>query len=161
MRFKHTTHLCIYYKANNMRHANKNKRGITLIETVIYIALFSMLMTTVVLSSWQIIEAQYRDMHAHAAQEEATFVLRKLNWAFAGATKVNVTDVQTVVIIKPELALTFSVEHDALMLTRDAGTPAALTQFPVTDVVFAASENMLTFTFRLNNKPFTFTTAIP
>jgi type II secretory pathway pseudopilin PulG len=65
-----------------------NKGGFTLIEAVVYIALFSILMAGVLLSTYQIFQASGSLANKTTAQEEGNFVLRKLDWALSGASSV-------------------------------------------------------------------------
>ncbi len=61
-------------------------RGFTLIETVLYIALLGILMTSALLGSYSLIESTSRTSTGTATQEEGSFVRRKLEWAMAGMT---------------------------------------------------------------------------
>ncbi|KKT00617.1 MAG: hypothetical protein UW07_C0021G0005 [Candidatus Nomurabacteria bacterium GW2011_GWF2_43_8] len=61
-----------------------HSKGFTLIEVIIYIALFSLLMGTALITAYQLIDGS-RDLSAkNTTQEEGNFVLRKINWALTG-----------------------------------------------------------------------------
>lgn len=65
-------------------------KGFTLIETVIYIALLGGLLTGALIASADLIESAGTS-NAHATlQDEGSFVLRKLEWAFSGAKTINI-----------------------------------------------------------------------
>ena len=65
------------------------KKGFTLIETVIYIALFTILMGGALITSYNLIEGSESAQVKATIQEEGNFVLRKLNWALSGLSSVN------------------------------------------------------------------------
>ncbi len=60
--------------------------GLTLIETIIYIALFSLMLTGVLLSVFAIIDGARRTTSHSATQEEGSFVMQKISWALDGET---------------------------------------------------------------------------
>lgn len=62
----------------------KKRTGFTLIETVIYIALFSILMTSGFSATYQIIENADLLNKTTRVVEEGNFVLRKISWALSG-----------------------------------------------------------------------------
>jgi len=67
-------------------------RGFTLIETVIYIALLSVLLTGALIASADLIESAGKS-NAHATtQDEGSFVSRKLEWALSGLTAAPTID---------------------------------------------------------------------
>lgn len=68
----------------------KKKLGFTLIETLIYLALFGILIAGIGVATYAIIEASGRDQTRITAQEEANFLLGKLNWALTGASSITV-----------------------------------------------------------------------
>lgn len=63
-----------------MRHT----KGFTLIEVIIYIALFSLLMGSAFTTAYQLIEGTNTLNTKTTVQEEGNFVMRKLNWALTG-----------------------------------------------------------------------------
>lgn len=56
-------------------------RGFTLIEVIIYIALFSLLMGSAFIVAFQLIEGSGDISTKNTLQEEGNFVMRKFNWA--------------------------------------------------------------------------------
>lgn len=56
------------------------KKGFTLIEVIIYIALFSLLMGSAFITAYQLIDGTGKLNTKTTVQEEGNFVMRKLNW---------------------------------------------------------------------------------
>lgn len=116
-----------------------NMRGFTLLETVIYIALFSILMSGVLVTLFQLLDAGTMNRTAVAVQEEGTFVNRKINWALAGATAVNVPNTKTLTITRPDLGaqspLQITESAGEMRISRGGATPVPLTtsEFEVAD----------------------------
>lgn len=69
----------------------KNQQGFTLIETLIYLALFGIIMGGVGVVAYAVIEAAGRGQTRITMQEEGDFLFGKLNWALAGASNATVT----------------------------------------------------------------------
>jgi len=70
---------------------HKNKAGFTLIEVVIYIALFSILMGSAFIVAYQLIQSSGNLSTKNTIQEEGNFVIRKLDWALSGADPTTVS----------------------------------------------------------------------
>lgn len=68
-----------------IKNSKKNGNGFTLIETIIYIALFSLLMGTAFVTAFQLIDNSGKLSAKNTIQEEGNFVMRKINWALTGA----------------------------------------------------------------------------
>lgn len=66
------------------------QKGFTLLETLIYIALFSVLIGGVLATTYNIIEASGRNQTKTVLEQEGLFLSSKLNWALAGASTVAV-----------------------------------------------------------------------
>ena len=66
------------------RISKKNNDGFTLIEMVIYIALFSLLLGSAFITAYQIIESVNKTNIKTATQEEGNFISRKLDWVLTG-----------------------------------------------------------------------------
>lgn len=63
--------------------------GFTLIEVLIYSALLGLLMTGVLGGVYMIIQATGSSNERQLIDDEANFVLRKINWALDGITDIN------------------------------------------------------------------------
>ncbi|MEK7564053.1 MAG: prepilin-type N-terminal cleavage/methylation domain-containing protein [Patescibacteria group bacterium] len=66
----------------------RNKKGFTLIEVIIYIALFSLLIGTAFITTHQIIDGSGKLSVKNTTQEEGIFVLRKINYALTGISTI-------------------------------------------------------------------------
>lgn len=67
------------------------KRGFTLIEVIIYIALFSLLMGTAFVTAYQLIDGSSKLNTKNAVQEEGSLVIRKMNWVLTGAETFSIS----------------------------------------------------------------------
>jgi len=74
-----------------MTRKYKKNTGLTLIEIIIYIALFSIVIGGGMIATYQIVESTEAGTNHVILQEEANFLLRKVNWALTGATAVTVS----------------------------------------------------------------------
>ncbi|MDP3741157.1 MAG: prepilin-type N-terminal cleavage/methylation domain-containing protein [bacterium] len=66
------------------------QKGFTLIETLIYLALFSIIIGGVLVSAYQIIQASTQSQENALVQEEGHFLVAKINWALTGAQTISV-----------------------------------------------------------------------
>ena len=66
----------------------KQQKGFTLIEVIIYIALFSLLMGAAFITAFEIIDNSDDLSFKNTTQKEGNFVLRKIDWALTGAQTV-------------------------------------------------------------------------
>ncbi|MEK7087596.1 MAG: type II secretion system protein [Patescibacteria group bacterium] len=69
------------------------QKAFTIIEVLIYIALFSLLMAGVIVSVYSVIQATDRSNIKVLISDEANFVLRKINWALTGIDLSNPTPI--------------------------------------------------------------------
>ncbi|MES2059838.1 MAG: prepilin-type N-terminal cleavage/methylation domain-containing protein [Patescibacteria group bacterium] len=97
------------------------KRGFTLIELVIYIALFGVLMTGASVATYQLLEGGTRNETAVAIQEEGSFLNRKINWALTGATIAIVSPDGSVLTINKIPGADFAVADNPLLIYSSAG----------------------------------------
>jgi hypothetical protein len=72
-------------------------------ETLIYIGLFSILMSGAVVATYNLLEGGNRNIASVGVQEEGTFLNRKINWALAGASAASVFGGTTLTITRPDL----------------------------------------------------------
>lgn len=66
----------------------KSQAGFTLLETVLYLALFALLMGSVVLAAYYVVQESTRVQAKVVVYQEANFVLRKIDWVLTGATAI-------------------------------------------------------------------------
>lgn len=65
-------------------------KGFTLVETLVYIALFGILVGGFVVSAYGLFESNNRNLAKAMLQQEKDFVVGKINWALSGAQSVTV-----------------------------------------------------------------------
>ncbi len=94
------------------------KRGFTLVEVMIYIALFGVLVGGAVVSAYQVLAGGSRNQQAVEIQQEGTFVNRKINWEVAQANSAQV--VGNKLVLEPGHVV-FEEISGRLMITRGAG----------------------------------------
>lgn len=67
----------------------KANRGVTLIELVVYIALFSLIIGGAIVAAYQIFESSGRSQTHAMLQEEGNFLLGKLSWSLSGIENIS------------------------------------------------------------------------
>jgi type II secretory pathway pseudopilin PulG len=83
----------IYFSLQKFLKIEKRKilsstSGFTLIETVVYLALFGFIMSGAVLSAYQLIEASGRSNTRAMLSEEGDFISAKIDWVLSGVQTV-------------------------------------------------------------------------
>ena len=137
------------------------QKGFTLLETTLYITLFSLLIGTMLPATFQLLESANRTLTANTIQEEAAFLDRKIAWALSGANDTQSPTPQNLVITRFNAEqLTFSEENNELTLARNNNKPLTLLakQFKMSDTTFILQQptNSVTFSFSINRTPFSF-----
>ena len=66
--------------------SKKSRAGFTLIETLVYIALFGLIMGGVLMTVFQLLESSVALSGKTYVEGEANFVLRKISWALSSAS---------------------------------------------------------------------------
>ncbi len=66
------------------------QKGFTLIETLVYLALFSIIIGGLIAASYMLFETSDRNQTKAMMQEEENFLIAKINWALSGASSVSV-----------------------------------------------------------------------
>lgn len=69
----------------------KNQRGFTLVETMIYIALFAFIILGALVSIYGILGASTRNQTKAMVQEEGSFLLGKMDWVLSGTKNASVS----------------------------------------------------------------------
>lgn len=65
------------------------KKGFTLIEILIYLALVSLIATIAMAAIYPLIDNYYRSQARLDIEGEVNFLMRKINWALMGADSIN------------------------------------------------------------------------
>lgn len=130
----------------------KNQKGFTLIESIIYIALFAIIIGGGMVGTYHIIQATDASYNHIILQEEANFLFRKIDWALTGATAVTTNSPNTVVIFKPiskvSTQFIFDEIGDSLTMQKNYNTPIILNSGSI-----AVSKTSFKKTSGLNGKP--------
>lgn len=139
-------------------------RGFTLLEVIIYLALFSLLMTSVLGVVYQLVRSTAETKWALQVQAEGNFIIQKMEWALAGQTTIILPNEQTCVITRAdqgsESPVEFSVRAGTWYVKRGMGssTPLSSSAMRVHDVVMQQnSSGIFTVIFWLDDWPFYFT----
>lgn len=148
-----------------------SNRGFTLLETLIYIALFGLLMSGAIVGVYNLLEGGARTTDAAAIQEEGTFLSRKISWALSGASAVAIGGGgSTLSITRPDLGvqspLLIAGASNAVTISRGGSVAVQLTndRFAVTALTFvhtAASGGRpasVATSFVVQGQPFAFKT---
>lgn len=72
-----------------MRNQNRHNRGFTLIETLIYLALYAIIMTGAIVSAYAILSSSARNQTKALVQEEGSFLVGKIDWVLSGTQAIN------------------------------------------------------------------------
>ena len=143
-----------------MRPANT---GFTLIEVLIYSALFAGSMGGGIAAAYQLTAQSGHYAQTLRTQEEGIFLTRKIAWALRGATNVQHT-AHTLTVMRPDLGaespLVFSVDQGMFFLVRAGAPRVALlgAGTRVTDVQFEVSSespSLVMVSFTVNTVSFT------
>jgi prepilin-type N-terminal cleavage/methylation domain-containing protein len=93
------------------------QKGFTLIEVIIYIALFSILIGGVLVSTFQLVQTGSSLSSKTAIQNEGNFILRKIDWAFAGLDPANIPTVGG--SLCNQTATTTKINYGQIVFRRD------------------------------------------
>lgn len=131
--------------------------GFTLLEVIIYCALFSLLMTSSIVTVYALTGSSDRTAADIRLVAESTFVNQKLAWVFFGATDVKLIDSKTIKIIRPDLGLgsplIVSAIGGGLYLAQGLTSPLRLTgdQFNVVPGAFSVIGNRVLIEYTIND----------
>jgi prepilin-type N-terminal cleavage/methylation domain-containing protein len=154
-----------------------NNRGFTLLETLIYIVLFSILMTGAMIAAYNLLDGGGRNKLAIGVEEEGTFINRKINWVLTGASAVSASsDGTTLTVTRPDLGaqspLVLVGNGTTITLSRGGSVAVVLNsdRFPTANpasgkvfVVQAASGGKppsVSVSFQILGRPFLFRTYV-
>ena len=116
-------------------------KGFTLIETILYIALLSLLIGGALFVSFNLIDNSSAIRIKFITEEEVGFILKKINWALTGVQTINSpspgTTSSSLSITRFGLPafqnpLVFSASSGMVMMTRGSGTAVEISSDNVT-----------------------------
>jgi len=146
-----------------------NCNGFTLVELLVYLALFSFLITGVLVGVYQIIDSTDKISGKIFVEQEGNFLLRKINWALTGASSIVVMgSPPSLSINRPDLPaeqnpLLFGMDDSGsyLQLKRGNGSFAFLNSdnSKITDLQFthSLSPESVKASFKINGQQFEIT----
>lgn len=118
---------------NQESGTGNQKPGFTLIETVIYIGLFSVIVSFVLVVFYQIVGSQNQERDRIEVDAEANFLMQKMLWALVGATAINqpaVNATGTKLSINKynysQNSIVFDVVSRQMRISKASSTPAVL-----------------------------------
>jgi type II secretory pathway pseudopilin PulG len=120
-------------------------RGFTLIETIIYTALISIIIGGALVTVYQVLESNNALYNKIIVEQEANFLLRKFAWALSGVSAINLPVVgatSSVLSINkinfPENPLVFNLNATDIRLKRGSQEPVILNaqNVKITNLVF-------------------------
>ncbi len=144
------------------------QNGFTLIETIIYIALFGVLMTSTLVTVYELLGSGEINKTALIIQTEETFINSKLRWATTGSVAVTSPSGDKLIVTPaahlPFGQLIFYVENEILYMKRDTSPPEELTSTDMSVSNFLATITPATavlpeyiqIKYQLNHTPFIF-----
>jgi len=102
-------------------------RGFTLIETLIYIALYAIIMGGAIVAVYAIFESAGRNQGKAMLQEEGMFLAGKLSWALSGVKTINIpalgaTSSELSVTKYNDTTVTITVSATGTMMIQNEGT---------------------------------------
>ena len=136
---------------------NMEQKGFTLIEILLYLGLFSIVIGGGMVAVYQIIQSTNATNDKVVIQEDADFLLRKLDWALTGARPSDISSVTSTSITIG--TLTFSLSGNNLTLNtaplNSSFVRIAKAQVSGVDVdIFNLSGNKVQVSFTVNGQRF-------
>ena len=112
---------------------SKKNAGFTLIEVIIYIGLFAIVIGGGMLATYSIIQSTSAGTNQVILQEEANFLLRKIDWALTGAIPpVNVLSATRLEVTNSSGAYTFNICGVNLTIQAGSGKTCNPPDAPIT-----------------------------
>ncbi len=127
-----------------MAQARAHKKGFTLIETILYIALTVLLIGGIIVSIYPIFTGTEHASKRVTIDTETAFLMRKLAWGLSSATTVNMPDPGTngdtlEVVTASGETLSFTGKDGTVTLSKNgaAAQPLLSSRIAVSDLSFA------------------------
>ncbi len=78
----------------------KTNGGFTMIEMIVYLALFGILVGGAIVSVYAMFESQARNQNHAMVTQEGNYILGKIDWAITGATSIDTTQPNQLLIMR-------------------------------------------------------------
>lgn len=121
----------------------KHHNGFTLIETIIYIALFTLVIGGAIISSFQIFDGQARIQDITRTESEIDFMRRKISWILNGASNPDIfvsTSYDALTVFKGTDQYELTTDADgSLTLSLNTASPMKITNsnvFEISNLIF-------------------------
>src|SRR4030042_506817 len=122
-----------------MRNKNlPSQAGFTLIESLLYIALFSIIIGGALVAVYQMIESSDAVSAKNIVEMEGSFLLRKIDWALTGAFQVDTISPHHLFIEKKEIdycsattTYEFYLNSTNLILRKGCTAPTSFAGYPL------------------------------
>ncbi len=122
----------------------QNQKGFTLIETILYLALYGIIIGGILISVYLILESSRENDMKAMVEQEGAYILSKVDWALAGATSASVEPSgQKLSVLRENISenenpLLFDASSDSIYISRGSRTAQALnnTNTASSDAVF-------------------------
>jgi len=141
----------------------KYKKGFSLIESIIYLALFGLIISSTLFSSYGIIESGNKNSEYAKYQNEALFINQKINWALSDVKNISVSNNRKILTITnngpvTENPLVFSHTNNHIEIAVGTKPPLILTNenYRITDLLFFYNslEKFVSMEYKINDKEF-------
>lgn len=141
-----------------LRPFNESGEGFTLIETAIYIALFAIIIGGGMVAAYQVIEGSDKLKIQTVIEQEANFILRKIDWAMTNASGDFTIDGAGAELTIPHSngTIIFKIDSGNLIIVKD-GTPTPLNissitiSNPSTGQLFQKTDDRLDVSFKVSS----------
>ena len=115
------------FTQHHFLYSRKSGAGFTLIETLLYIALFTIMIGGGLLAAYQIISSADSLSAKSMLAEDANFIIRKIEWALSGALSIGASGSTALITYPDSTTIEFTLDSGNIMLERDSsGTPLQL-----------------------------------
>jgi len=118
----------------NVRELNKKCDGFTLIEVIIYTAIFASMIGFLAVSVFQLLDTQKSGQDRISVESETDFLIGKIDWALSGAQSINLpvaNTTGTVLSINKinysDNPIVFDIASGTARITKGASAPIQLT----------------------------------
>lgn len=106
----------------------RNSQGFTLLETIIYIALTAVFLTSIVTAAYPFISGAERLSSNVVVDSEVAFILRKISWMLNAGGPVTIPNSvsgpgSTLTVTVGASNITLTLSGDQLMISEGVGTP--------------------------------------
>jgi type II secretory pathway pseudopilin PulG len=141
--------------AASSNQPRSRQQAFTLIETIIYVGLFGLILSSTIVATYSMIESTQKSQYRSIIHNEAQFMIAKFYQALNGATQVQVSGTQ-LTATRPGSTSVLSLSGDQLQLD---GTTLNSDIAPVSNLSFTPASGsapvQVKMSFTVNNRYYT------